>query len=83
MIDDVIAGSLIFEHLGASTRWLYYALHSQLTGSKYKRYGEFYDGRRGWKFSRKSKNAMYNIFIGTVILLALLVVLVFISNTFY
>lgn len=83
MIESIISGSLIFEHLGASTRWLYYFIHSGLTGSRRRKYSEFHDGKKGWRFSRKTKNAMYNNVVGTIILAVILVVLVFISSNFY
>ncbi len=71
------------EHLGASTRWLYYLIHSELTSSRRRKYSEFYDGKKGWRFSRKTKNAIYNNFIGTITLVVIIWVLVFISNNFY
>ncbi|WP_276498021.1 hypothetical protein [Pontibacter litorisediminis] len=82
MFESITSGSLLFEHLGASTRWLYYFLQSELTGSRRRKYSEFYDGRRNWRFSRKTKNAIYNNFVGLISLIAVLRLLLFLSEMF-
>jgi hypothetical protein len=64
MIESILSGSLVIEHLGASSRWLYYLAHSSLTGGRRRKYSEFYDGKKGWRFSRKTHNAIYNNIIG-------------------
>ncbi len=83
MIEDIFSGASLLERLGAATRWLYYLLHSDLTGSRRRKYGEFYEGKKGWKFSRKTHNAIYNSVIGTLTLLVVIVLLVFLSDNFY
>ena len=83
MIEDVFSGFSLLERLGAATRWLYYFLHSELTGSRRRKYGEFYNGRKGWRFSRKTHNAIYNNVMGTITLLVIILLLVFLSDNFH
>ena len=83
MIFEVIFSSIVFEFIGASARWIANYLASKVTGKERRGFDAYWEGRKGSGHVAKTKNAIYNINIGTLVFMGIILVLVYLSNRMY
>lgn len=60
-------GSIIFEFVGAMSKWIYYLIINSILDRDRISFNEIYNGRKGLKRTEKMQNGMPNIGIGIIV----------------
>ena len=78
-IIDFILGSVIFEFIGASAKWVYSNVKDRLRGERPKTFSEIWNGRKKASFQESIEHGWSNIFLGVAIIIILIIVLTWID----
>ena len=73
---DSIIGSIIFEFIGASIKWLFYAIIHLFKGEKVISFGTIYSGDPDDEFHDKIFGGIYNILVGLLVTVGIIVLLI-------
>lgn len=69
-------GSVIFEFVGVSIRWLFHRLFSLLKGRKSKTFKEVWDGPKDYNGMETTAYSFYNIILGAFIIVLICFIIV-------
>lgn len=73
-MEGAFFGSIIFEFIGAFTKWVFYSIQVQIKGGKSKRFIEIWMGRKNEKQEELILQGFSNIGLGMLVVLILLVI---------
>lgn len=69
-------GSIIFEFIGASFKWVYLAIKHKIVGKKIVGFKQVFDGKKNADFQETIEYGMSNIILGMVIVFIICMTLV-------
>jgi len=76
---DSIIGSVVFEFIGASIKWLYYSIKNWLTGETPISFGTIYSGDEKQEFHEQFFLGVSNVFLGLIFTVGVLSLLIFLG----
>ncbi|MDR8394587.1 hypothetical protein NC796_25805 [Aliifodinibius sp. S!AR15-10] len=73
---DSIIGSIFFEFIGASIKWIFYTVKNWIKGEKYISFGTIYSGDESDEFHEQFFLGVSNIWVGLLFIMGIIVLLV-------